>query len=84
MRVQHVLFVPSLKYSVISVSVIKKKGFEVLFYDRKARLRPRGSSSDGIVLGVRENGLYRLTGKLMDHGKKKKKEQVQVEMEMNF
>ena len=71
MRVQDVLFVPGLRYSVISVLVIKKKGFEVLFQDGEARLRPRGSSSAGIVIGVREHGLYRLTGKLMDHEKKK-------------
>ena len=50
---------------------MEKKGFEVLFQDGKAKLRPKGSKSDGIVLGVREHGLYRLTGKPMDHEKKK-------------
>lgn len=72
-----VLFVPGLKYSVISILMIKKKGFEVLFHDGKARLRPRGSSFAGIVLGVREYGLYRLTGRPMDH--EKQVEQVQVQ-----
>lgn len=62
---------------MISVSMIEKKGFEVLFQDGKERLKPRGSSSNGIVLGVRVHGLYRLTGKFMDHGKKQV-EQVQV------
>lgn len=57
MWVQHVLFVPRLRYSVISISMIERKGFEVLFQDRKARLKPIGSKSDGIVLGVREHGL---------------------------
>ena len=31
MRVQDVLFVPRLKYSMISILMIKRKGFEVLF-----------------------------------------------------
>jgi len=53
MQVQNVLFVPGLRYSVISVLMIEKKGFGVLFQDGKARLRLRGSSSNGIVLGVR-------------------------------
>ena len=88
MRVEDVIFVLGLRYSVISVSMIERKGFEVLFQDGKTRLRPRGSRSYGIVLGVREHGLYRLTGKTMDHGKKQvdqvqvpeKQEQVQVQV----
>jgi len=51
--------------------MIKKKGFDVLFQDGKERIRPIVSSSMGIVLGVRENGLYKLTGKPIDHEKKK-------------
>jgi len=58
--------------------MIEKKGFEVLFEDGKARLRPRSFSSAGIVLEVREHGLYKLMYKPMDHGKKKQVEQVQV------
>lgn len=63
---------------MISVLMIENKGFEILFQDGKARLKPRGSSSTGIILGVREHGLYRLTSKPMDHGKKKQVEQVQA------
>ena len=66
MRAHHVLFVPRLRYSVIFVSMIKKKGFEVFFQDEKARFRPRGSSFAGIMIGVRKNGLYMLMGKPMD------------------
>lgn len=44
--------------------------FEVFFKDGKARLKQKGSKSDGIVLKVREHGLYRLTAKPMDHGEK--------------
>lgn len=72
------MFVPGLGYSMISISMIEKKGLEVLLQDVKARLRPRGSSSTGIVLGVREHGLYTLMGKPIDHGKKKQADQVQV------
>jgi len=71
MQVQDVLFVPGLSYSVIYVLMIKKKWVEVLLQDGKARLMPRGSSSAGIVLRIREHGLYRLMGKPMDYGKKK-------------
>jgi len=74
MQVQDVLFVPGLRYNVMYVSAIKQKGFEVLFQGGKARLRPRGSSSAGVVIGVREHGLYRKTGKPIDHGKKKQKQ----------
>jgi hypothetical protein len=45
------------------VSTIEKKGFDVLFRDGKALIKPRGSSSDTtIVLGVRERNLYRIKG----------------------
>ena len=78
MRVQDAQFVPGLRYNVISLSVIERKGFEVLSQDGKARLRPRGSSFAGIMRGVRDYGLYTLTCKPIDHGKKKQEVQVQV------
>ena len=49
--------------------MIERKGFEVLCLDGKERLWPRCSKSDGLILRVREHGLYRLTGKPMDHEK---------------
>ena len=70
MRVQDVLFVPGLIYSMIYVSMVEKKGFEVFFLDGKVRLRPRGSSSVGIVLRVREHDLYRLTKILQIMGRR--------------
>jgi hypothetical protein len=64
--VTDVLWVPELKRSVLSVSMIEKKGFDVAFQDGKALINPRGSSSDkAIVLGVRERNLYRLKGQPM-------------------
>jgi hypothetical protein len=44
LRVQDVLWVPKLKRSVISVSIIEKKGFDVAFQDGKELIMPRGSS----------------------------------------
>lgn len=76
MQVQDVLFVPGLIYSMIVVLMIEKKGFKFLFQYGKARLRPRGSSSAVIFLGVRENGLYRMIGKPINHGKKKQEDHV--------
>lgn len=43
----------------------------------KATLRPGGSSSTGVVIEVREHGLYKLKGKFMDHGKEKQ-DQIQI------
>jgi hypothetical protein len=73
LRVQNVLWVPELKCNMLSVSSIEQMGFEVVFRKGKALLRPSGPSSDPrVVLGVRESGLYRLTGKpiLKNNGKK--------------
>jgi hypothetical protein len=48
---------------VLSVSTIKKKGFDALFQDGQALIKPRGSSSDTTtVLRVRESNLYRIKG----------------------
>ena len=71
MWVQDVPFVPVLRYSVIFVLMIETKGFKVLFQDGKARLKPRGSSSLGVMIGVREHGIYKLMGKPINHRKNK-------------
>jgi hypothetical protein len=66
LRVMDVLWVPELRRSVLSVSMIEKKGFDVAFQDGQALIKPRGSSSDTtIVFGVRERNLYRLKGQPM-------------------
>jgi hypothetical protein len=66
LRVTNVLWVPELRRSVLSVSAIGKKGFDVVFQDGQALIKPRGSSSDTtVVLGVRESNLYRLKGQPM-------------------
>jgi hypothetical protein len=61
LRVTNVLWVPKPKKSVLSVSTIEKKGFDVVFQDGRVLIMPRGSSSDTtMVLGVRESNLYML------------------------
>jgi hypothetical protein len=66
LRVKNVLWVPKLRWSVLSVSAIEKKGYEVLFRDGQALIMLKGSSSDkATVFGVRESNLYRLKAKPM-------------------
>ena len=58
-----VLWVPELKRSVISVSMIEKKGFDEVFQDGKMLIMPRGSRLDKeTIFGVRERKLHRLKG----------------------
>lgn len=66
LNVENVLWVLELRRSVLLVSMIEKKGFDIVFQDGRVLIKPRGSSSDvAIVLGVREGNLYRLKGKPM-------------------
>jgi hypothetical protein len=66
LRVMDMLWVSELGRSVLSVSAIKKKGFDVVFQDGQALIKPKGSSSDtAVVLRVRESNLYRLKGQPM-------------------
>lgn len=72
MQVQDVLWVSDLRCSLLSVSTIEAKGFDVILWKGKVMLKPsRSNSSPIVVLGVKENGLYRLKGKPFDQGKKK-------------
>lgn len=70
LQVQYVLFVPKLRYNVYSVPVIKQKGFAMIFQDGKVRLRTKGSNSVGVVIGVKDHGLYQQTSNPIDHEKK--------------
>jgi hypothetical protein len=44
LRVMDVLWLPKLRRSVLSVSTIEKKGFDVAFQDVQGLIEPRGSS----------------------------------------
>jgi hypothetical protein len=63
LRVTNVLRVPRLRKSVLSISTIEEKGYVVLFQDGQVLFMPKRSSLDAaVVLGVRENNMYRLKG----------------------
>lgn len=64
---------------MLFISVIETKEFEVIFQDGKARLRPRGFISIGVVIGVREHGLRWMMGKLIDHEKTQQVPEAQKE-----
>jgi hypothetical protein len=66
LRVMNVIWVPKHRRSVLLVSKIEKKVFDVLFQDGQTLIKPRGSSSEKVVvLGFRERNLYRIKGKPM-------------------
>jgi hypothetical protein len=66
LRVINVLWVPELRRSVLSVSTIEKKGFDIMFQDGQVLIKPRGSISDTtMVLGVIKRNLYRINGQPM-------------------
>jgi hypothetical protein len=50
LRVMDVLWVPELRRSVLSVSMIEKKGFDIAFQDGQALIKPIGSSSDTTIV----------------------------------
>jgi hypothetical protein len=58
-----VLFVPSPRKNLLSISVMEDKGFVVEFKNQQVFIRPKDSSLDiAQVIGVRECNLYRLQG----------------------
>jgi hypothetical protein len=60
MILTEVLYVPSLKNKLVSVSTIEEKGYEVLFRDGQVLLFPRGSSiTSAKVIGTRHERLYK-------------------------
>jgi hypothetical protein len=65
MKMKEVIYVPSLKKNLLSISTLDKKGFKVAFIDGRVLIWLRGKTLDGaIVLGVEEGGLYKLKGHL--------------------
>ena len=66
LRVDNVLWVPKIKKSVLSVSTIENKGFDIIFQDGRVLIKLRGSSLVAVaILGVREGNFYRLNCKPM-------------------
>jgi hypothetical protein len=60
MTLTEVLYVPSLKKNLVSISTIEEKGYEVLFHDGQVLLFPRGSSiTSAKVIGTRHERMYK-------------------------
>ena len=58
------LYVPSLKKNLLSISRLEKKCFRVAFVDGQVLMWPQGKTiDDAIVIGVKEGGLYKLKGR---------------------
>jgi hypothetical protein len=86
LRLMDVIWVLELRRSLLSVSVIEKKGFDILFQDGQTLIKPIASSSNiSVVFGVRESNLYRLKNQLMQTMASSKvaenKEQVALKVE---
>ena len=61
LKLTEVLYVPGLKKSLVSVSSIEDRGFEVLFREGQVLLYPKGGSiTSAKVIGIRQGKLYRL------------------------
>jgi len=66
LHMSNVLYVPGLKKNLLSISASEDKGYRVAFVDGHVLAWPKESSIDSAgVIGVREGGLYKLTGKLL-------------------
>jgi len=61
MKMKDVLYVPSLKKNLLSISTLDDKGFIVAFIDGEVIMWPIGKSiDDSIVIGFQEGGIYKL------------------------
>jgi hypothetical protein len=58
-----VLYVPSLKKNLLSISALDKKSYRVAFIDGKVLMWAKEETlNEAIVIGNEENGLYKLKG----------------------
>ena len=63
MKMKDVLYVPSLKKNLFTISPLDKKGFRVAFIDGEVLMWSKGKTiDDAVVIGVEEGGLYKLKG----------------------
>jgi hypothetical protein len=59
MMVRDVLYVPSMKKNLISVSALEDRGYVVSFQDGRVYIRPKDSKV-AKVIGIKQEKLYRL------------------------
>jgi hypothetical protein len=61
LSINDVLFIPGLTKTLIFVSALEDKGYEVTFRDGRVLIHPKGSNASmGKLLGVRKDKLYKL------------------------
>ena len=61
LKMKDVLYVPSLKKNLLSISALEKKGFSVAFIDGEVLMWTKGETlNEAIIIGNEENGLYKL------------------------
>ena len=64
MKMMEVLYVPSLKNNLISISALDKKGYRVSFIDGQVLMWLKGKTlEDAVEIGEEEGGLYKRTSK---------------------
>ena len=63
MKMKEVLYVPSLKKNLLSISYLDKKWIRVSFVDGEVLMWLKGKTiDDSTITGVEEGGLYKLKG----------------------
>jgi hypothetical protein len=63
LKMKDILYVPSLKKNLLSISALEKKGYRVAFIDGEVLMWAKGETiNEAIIIGSEENGLYRLKG----------------------
>jgi hypothetical protein len=63
LKMKDVLYVPSLKNKLLSISALEKKGFKFSFIDGEVLMWAKGETlNETIIIGSEENGLYKLKG----------------------
>ena len=63
MKMKEVLYVPSLKKNLISISTLDKKGYRVSFIDGKVLMWSKGKTlEDDVVIGEEEEGMNKFKG----------------------
>ena len=63
MKMKEILYVPSLKKKLLSISALDKKGYRVSFIDGQVLMWSKGKTLENVVvIGEEERGLYKLKG----------------------
>ena len=62
MKMKEVMYVPSLKKDLLSISTLDKKGYSVSFIDGQVLMWSKGKTLEDVVVIGEEGGLYKLKG----------------------